>query len=151
MLIMEDKETQIAKMANDLAENLRLCAGVKLLDHQVEIIAYELLKKYQPKPHEDSVVLSRKEYEKNIRYCKSIEDLSEKLNNLNLDLGIENQKLKEALENKGKETAEKIYYKAEKKAHFKDGGYYDKDRYYLDMEDLKEILKQFGVDLKGEE
>lgn len=56
-----------------------------------------------------------------------------------------------AYEKARKETAEKIYRKAEKKAHFKDGGYYDKDRYYLDMEDLKEILKQFGVEIKGEE
>lgn len=47
-----------------------------------------------------------------------------------------------------KYTAEEIYYKAEKKAHFKDGGYYDKDRYYLDMKDLKEILKQFGVEVE---
>ena len=64
MLIMEDKETQIAKMANDLAENLRLCAGVKLLGHQVETIAYELLKKYQPKLPKNSVVISREEYER---------------------------------------------------------------------------------------
>lgn len=40
-----------------------------------------------------------------------------------------------------KETAEKIKRKAKEKAFFKDGGYYDKDRYLIDMADLDEILK----------
>lgn len=60
----EDKKKQIEEITKDLKENLRLCAGVKLLDHQVETIAYELSKKYQPKLPKDSVVISREEYQK---------------------------------------------------------------------------------------
>ena len=41
-----------------------------------------------------------------------------------------------------KNTAEKIKRKAKEKAFFKDGGYYDKDRYLIDIADLDEILKE---------
>lgn len=47
-----------------------------------------------------------------------------------------------------KETAREIFTKAQKKAHFKDGGYYGTDRYLLDMKDLQEILKKFDVELE---
>ena len=52
---------QIEEMTKDLKENLRLFAGVKLFDHDVEIIAYQLCKKYQPKLPEDSVVMTSEE------------------------------------------------------------------------------------------
>lgn len=47
-----------------------------------------------------------------------------------------------------KETAREIFAKAQKKAYFKDGGYYDKDRHLLDMKDLQEILKKYGIELE---
>lgn len=48
---------QIEEMAKDLKENLRLCAGVKLFDHDVETIAYELCKQGYQKVGKDSVVM----------------------------------------------------------------------------------------------
>ena len=91
---MINNEKQIEEMTKDLKEDLRLCAGVKLLDHNVETIAYELSKKYQPKISEDSVVLSREEKDKTDKY---ITDLCSMIDNLRDDL-------KKA----SKETAEKL-------------------------------------------
>lgn len=98
---------------------------------------------------EDSVVLSREEYKELKHYENEmyrLQGVVDQLTNKGWDILDEKEEKIRKVERK--ETAEKIYYKAEKKAHFKDGGYYDKDRYYLDMEDLKEILKQFGVEIK---
>ena len=47
-----------------------------------------------------------------------------------------------------KDTAKEIYRKAEKKAYFKDGGHYDKDRYFLDMDNLKELVQDYGVEVE---
>ena len=82
---MKDKEKQIEEMTKDLKENLRLCAGVKLLDHNVETIAYELSKKYQPKLPEHSVVLSGKQCVEivqdnyNIGYERGSKETAEKI------------------------------------------------------------------------
>ena len=52
------------------------------------------------------------------------------------------------LEEERKETAREILRKAEKKARFVDGGHYGKDRYELDLDDLKTIIKKdFGVEV----
>lgn len=80
------EEKQIEEITKDLKENLRLCAGVKLLDHQVETIAYELSRKYQPKLSKDRVVLTKEEYQK---------DFSSQFN--------------KGYKHGSKETAEKIY------------------------------------------
>lgn len=90
---------------------------------------------YQPKLPEGSVVLSMEECEAHKKWLKELAKSNKEFEKIGYEKG-------------SKETAEKIYYKAEKKAHFQDGGYYDKDRYYLDMEDLKEILKGLGVEIK---
>lgn len=104
---------------------------------------------YQLKLPKGSVVLSGKEWN------KYKQDFTSRIYKREVELGLQIKELRndrdywrEEYQQSCKETAEKIYYKAEKKAHFKDGGYYDKDRYYLDMEDLKEILQQFGVEIK---
>ncbi len=157
---MNDKEMikQMAKcMANcentcdECFEQMESVTTKKIKNREQHCLAYMFAKRaveqnYRKLP-EGAIVLSMGEYEK-----------------LKLNLAIEKKRADESYTQKeveeiiaskerikSKETAEKIYRKAEKKARFKDGGYYDKDRYYLDMEDLKEILEQFGVDLKGEE
>jgi hypothetical protein len=99
---VENKEI-IEEMTKDLKENLSLCADVKLLDHQVETIAYELLKKYQPKLPKDSVVLSREEYEK----YKIIEYMGKKSTTIPAYKLIKT--FRDIEEQASKETAEKIY------------------------------------------
>lgn len=57
--------------------------------------------------------------------------------------------LEEAQEQARKETAREILRKAEKKARFVDGGHYGKDRYELDLDNLKAIIKKdFGVEVE---
>ena len=75
------------------------------------------------------------------------------------ELTIENENAQKALHNylqprkeiemqAVKDTARDIYRKAEKKAYFKDGGHYDKDRYLLDMTDLKGIVNGYGLEVE---
>lgn len=132
---MKDKEKQIEEMVKDLKENLRLCAGVKLLDHQVETIAYELLKKYQPKLSEDSVVLSREEYEK--------------LKTDNEVLGVELERTSTLLVNASKETAGKYNDKLVAIIqHLFDIGQIDFKAKIEFLKENEKILKQFGVEIK---
>ena len=123
---MQKFSVEIKKLARDLAfaNTCFDCSEESLAEYLIDLGCRKLPK--------DSVVLSKEE-------CKILLD-----NNIRADL----EYWEDMLAKERKETAEKIYYKAEKKAYFKDGGYYDKDRYYIDMEDLKEILKQFGVEIK---
>ena len=152
---MKDKEKQIEEMAKDLEKVEKEVYSIIVKETRAyvkehhkyntkedyslahiktvhERTAEDMFNLGYRKLPEDSVVLSREEY-------KTLLD-----NNIRADL----EYWEDMLAKERKETAEKIYYKAEKKAYFKDGGYYDKDRYYIDMEDLKEILKQFGVEIK---
>lgn len=88
------KEKQIEEITKDLKENLRLCAGVKLLDHQVETIAYELSRKYQPKLPKGSVVLSGEQCVEivqdnyNIGYERGSKEMAEKIINPLLDVEV---------------------------------------------------------------
>ena len=138
---MEDNE-----LIEQMAKDLKTCLPnnwywQKTVDTDTYFVAKHFHNEGYRKIPKDSVVLSREEFERLQVKLKSLQDT---------DMFKEAyiSQLKEECKQARKETAEKIYYKAEKKAHFKDGGYYDKDRYYLDMEDLKEILKQFGVEIK---
>ena len=100
---MENKEKQIEEMAKDYY-------GYSIdLEDDCKFVAEEMFERGHRKITDDQVVISKKEYEKNIRYYNSLENMSEKLNNLNLELGLENQKLKVELENKSKETVEKAF------------------------------------------
>lgn len=120
---MKDREKQIEEMAKDLKENLRLCAGVKLLDHQVETIAYELSCKMG-----DNVVLSREEYD------NAIKDRCE------LKAKINEMYTWEQMEKYRKETAREILQEA--KVHF--------DEMNGDRETFENWLcKRYGVDLGG--
>lgn len=56
--------------------------------------------------------------------------------------------LRRELKRAKQETAREIFAKAQREAYFKDGGNYDKDRYLLDMKDLQEILKKYGIKLE---
>lgn len=106
---MIDKETQIVEMANDLAENLRLCAGVKLLGHQVETIAYELLKKYQPKLPKDSVAITKEEWEEYQKFKSFMKRNDwESVDHIETTLDKCQEVLYERLQQASKETAKKI-------------------------------------------
>ena len=175
---MDNKDKIIEEMANIISD----CTWVTDEDYCESISCEECHAKrlyehgYRKLP-EDSVVLSREEYDElinlqrthaedftnamqsyeesktdlKLEYSNHIKSLEKTIDRQSKDLNSQADRLidlKAKIEQERKETAEKIYYKAEKKAYFKDGGYYDKDRYYLDMEDLKEILKQFGVEIK---
>ena len=123
-----DKQNQIEEMSKDLREILRLCAGVKLLDHQVETIAYELSKKYQPKIPENAVVIDKNEnpclscpvpeYIQRDVDCSTIcgaVRLGIDWQNQCKVLVKENKQLTKALAEKGKETAKKFAEMADKK------------------------------------
>lgn len=85
---------------------------------------------------ENAVVLTREEYEK-LDIVKEMYDSVDKIKVSDIL-----QMLAMTDKVARKETAEKIKTKAKEKAYFKDGGYYDKDRYLLDMADLDEICKE---------
>lgn len=148
---MNDKE-MIEQMARIIDDRLLEASGVigSMNNGKGYWIAQKLVEHYQPKIPEGAVVLTEEElYDKGYRkVCKPVIRNGEVVGFVNGADYVPKNLFIFGLSQARKETAEKIYYKAEKKAHFKDGGYYDKDRYYLDMEDLKEILQQFGVEIK---
>lgn len=120
----------IEEMARDLIENLRLCAGVKLLDHQVETIAYELSKKYQPKLPENAVVLTREEYE-TYTFIKRKWGNQDAIKWSELVDG-----LYEFAREFSKETAEKFAERLKAEAYADDG------MYYLTDSEIDEICKE---------
>lgn len=148
---MKDKEI-IQQMARIIDDRLLEANGVigSMNNGKGYWIAQKLVEYYQPKIPEGAMVLTEEElYDKGYRkVCKPVIRNGEVVGFVNGADYVPKNLFIFGLSQARKETAEKIYYKAEKKAHFKDGGYYDKDRYYLDMEDLKEILQQFGVEIK---
>lgn len=57
--------------------------------------------------------------------------------------------IKEHKKEGSKETAKEIFYKAERKSFFQDGGYYGKDRRLIDIEELKQIIqKEYDVEIE---
>ena len=71
-----------------------------------------------------------------------------KCHDRNIGLGVQRAHYEKKLKQAVKDTAKEIYRKAEKKSYFKDGGHYDKDRYLLDMANLKEIVNGYGVEVE---
>ena len=147
---MKDKVKQIEEIARDLKENLRLCAGVKLLDHNVETIAYELSKKYQPKISEDSVIISKKEYER----LKRVENEKDRLYEIKLDL--ENQLIEkgwtdyegadEIEKRVSKEMAEK-WYNEVKKLYLENIGEQVFEHNWFGIQ-INRFAKQCGIKIK---
>ena len=124
----EEKHKQIEEMANFIHRT----EFVDISRYEEETIAKELLKHYQPKLPEDSVVLTMQEW-------KQIKN----------SLYYSKEELEKKLQKARKETAEKflnmIYWKAVK--HIKGK---NKDECFIEMsfEKLDELAKQFGVEIK---
>lgn len=66
----------------------------------------------------------------------------------NVDFVVKAGELSTIQMNARKETAKEIFYKAERKSYFQDGGHYGKDRHLIDIEELKQIIKnEYGVEI----
>lgn len=79
------------------------------------------------------------------KYNDEIEALENDLINTECNL----QNVTNELEQSRKETAKEIFYKAERKSYFQDGGHYGKDRHLIDIEELKQIIKnEYGVEVE---
>lgn len=95
--------------------------------------AVDIVDKYIP---EGTVVLTREELETTDKIPQKIKDFYKWF------IEIEREQA-------SKEKAREILTKAEKKARFVDGGHYSKDRYELDLADLKTIIKKdFGIEVE---
>jgi hypothetical protein len=118
---MKDKEKQIEEMAKGLLEYIKVYGKLHLTVDGIDNTARLLAKFGITKIPEDSVVLSREEFE----------------NNLTLYMGYKIG---------SKETAEKIWLQAkaivDKTKHLVQG------REYLHIDALKEIVKSCGVEVK---
>lgn len=119
---MKDNEKQIEEMANFIHRT----EFVDISRYEEETIAKELLKHYQPKLPEDSVVLTTEELKDMVKArTKCVEN---------------------AIIRTRKETAEKILVEL-----YNIRDYYGESREYeirIGEEGLKELAKQFGVEIK---
>ena len=149
--MQEEKNKQIEEMANIIHRT----EFVDISGYEEEKIAEELLKYYQPKLPEDSVVLSRKEYEKIVKYLKTYEDkLKNFPNEVNALVDMYNKGRKETAEKILKEQYQEC--KIAEQDVLKARGGNKNDDYYkgfsLGMTNTKmhiqELAKQFGVEIK---
>lgn len=143
---MKDKEKQIEEMAKSDKDLMQLC---KLLfenwDGTVINVAKTVLEHYQPKLPEDSVVLSREEkqeYENLVKLLIYDKPIKSRVYEF----------VKDTKYQASKETAEK--YKGFIRELLTNGDdsittYYGDVKYRLIREDdLQELAKQFGVEIK---
>lgn len=135
---MEDNKKQIEEMSNLINKNLFNYLNQDNLSCKdvCDLLANDLLKYYQPKLPEDSVALSKEEYEE-------YQDLLKNFDNYLFEYRKFADK---CIENKGKETAEKIYLQA--KAVVDATKHIVQGRKYLHIDALKEIVKSCGVEIK---
>lgn len=130
-----DKQKQIEEMANLIHHT----EFIDISGYEEEKIAEELLKYYQPKLPENAVVLTREEYDE-LKQAKILLEFREETIKYLEEANIRYSK---ALENKSKETAEKILkplYDA-----CKDDSY---GQVVVDFAILERLAKQFGVKIK---
>lgn len=167
---MKDKEKQIEEMAKDLNEffdNTPMELSFKHKDGKSDIITDNKALKvldaitrqalipcfvecltdlgYRKLP-ENSVVISSEQYINYLITQTNCEWLKEKVEKLQADNERLYKNLGKFKETVSKETAEKIYLQA--KAIVNATKHYVQGREYLHIDALKEIVKQFGVEIK---
>ena len=150
---MKDKEKQIMKLMKD-KEFVKL---VRLIENTqpfyVETIALQVYKKYQPKLPEDSVVLSREEYERLLACEHNLNVGRESYRRMEERAYATIEDLKNELKQSRKETAEKFYKKVRKLLKKVDI-IVDGDEGLVGYEEsavdkgLTEIAKQLNVEIK---
>ena len=136
---MEDKENQIEEMANIIHRT----EFVDISGYEEEKISEELLKHYQPKLPEDSVVLSREEkqeYENLVKLLIYDKPIKSRVYEV----------IKDIKERERKETAEKILDQIKFLVEERNGA--DIEDLSVDGTILEEILnelaKQYGVEVE---
>lgn len=105
----------------------------------VETIAERIYKYYQPKLPENAVVLTKEAYVE-LKFTKNLLELREEKIKYLEDANI---RYSEALENKGKETAEKIRGGLRSKLVYDDKQITIKDKYIIGETDIEEVIKEY--------
>ena len=163
---MIDKEKQIEEMVNIIENAFKVYFGANDLvepedfPYQAKDLAKELLEHYQPKLPQDSVVLSREEYERGIiqiGYIEELEKDKKTYQEINLKLLNKIEELELKLKQERKETVKKIISKMREMLNSCETIYED-DEYLISpnvgylMKDvdagLDEIEKQFSIEIK---
>ena len=138
---MKEHEKQIKELEKDLEEYVAYdeWSAREYGEYTVDCsyIAYKLIEQGWIKSDKDSVVLSREEF------SKALTD--------NFNMGKKEAQFyseRVAIPTTRKETAEKIFTELLKEKQLIDFGCGDGTYEYIDVEDLKDLAKQFGVEIK---
>ena len=144
---MTDKEKQIEEMEKEIT-HIQRCG---VTDNT--ILAKYLLEKYQPKLPEDSVVLTKEEYNeqkadcecweiKEESYQRQIAELNKRIKDDLFTPQECGEMIRKAQKASHKETAREIFDKLGFITYRKQG-----KAYIFDVKELRELAKQFGVEL----